>query len=146
MAKTAENRPWLAAVLSFLAPGLGHFYLREWVRGILWFGLITVASSILVPDLSAPVALTADSILATSEELSAMMSWDAKIALIGVLLLSVADAHRIAIQANTNAAIEEGEKCPHCGKPADEDIDFCHWCTTPLDQSSGFSAEQCDAE
>ena len=29
-------RPWIAAVLSFLAPGLGQIYNREYLRGVVW--------------------------------------------------------------------------------------------------------------
>ncbi|WP_281193906.1 DUF6677 family protein [Halorubrum sp. F4] len=24
-------------------------------------------------------------------------------------------------------------ECPHCGKRTDADLDFCHWCTEPID-------------
>jgi signal peptidase I len=37
---------WLAALLSFLLPGLGHFYSRRFVAGLLWFAaplVLTVA-------------------------------------------------------------------------------------------------------
>ncbi|SNR47050.1 zinc ribbon domain-containing protein [Halorubrum vacuolatum] len=27
--------------------------------------------------------------------------------------------------------------CPHCGREADVEIDFCHWCTEPLPGSEG---------
>jgi hypothetical protein len=28
----------LAILLSLLYPGLGHFYITEWIRGFFWFG------------------------------------------------------------------------------------------------------------
>jgi predicted amidophosphoribosyltransferase len=38
--------------------------------------------------------------------------------------------------------MEQGETCPHCGKElGDIEVEFCHWCTEPLEageeQSSG---------
>lgn len=32
-----RKKPWLAAALSFLIPGLGQWYLRKWKRGAAWF-------------------------------------------------------------------------------------------------------------
>jgi len=37
----------LAAILSFLIAGLGHFYLGEWKRGALWFILLIIISIVL---------------------------------------------------------------------------------------------------
>jgi TM2 domain-containing membrane protein YozV len=37
----------LAAVLSFLIAGVGHFYLGEWRRGALWLGGALVVAIIL---------------------------------------------------------------------------------------------------
>lgn len=28
-------------------------------------------------------------------------------------------------------------ECPHCGKRTDADLDFCHWCTEPIDVANG---------
>ncbi|RAW45888.1 zinc ribbon domain-containing protein [Halorubrum sp. 48-1-W] len=28
-------------------------------------------------------------------------------------------------------------ECPHCGKRTDAELDFCHWCTEPLDATNG---------
>jgi len=133
VAKTDEKRPWLAAALAFISPGLGHVYLREWVRAILWFGMLMLATSLLVPETAVPAATTPESIWQTSMEMVEALSWQARAALVTVVLLSVLDAYRIATEINAAAAIEEGEQCPHCGKPIDDDIDFCHWCTTRLE-------------
>ncbi len=35
-------------VLAFIFPGLGHFYLRKWVRGLLWLGLLFMLSVVFV--------------------------------------------------------------------------------------------------
>lgn len=135
VAQTDEKRPWLAAILAFLSPGLGHIYLREWVRAVLWFGLLMLAVSILAPETTAPAASTPEAIWTASMEMAEALSWDARAALLGVVLLSVFDAYRIATEINAAAAIEEGQQCPYCGRELDEEIDFCHWCTAELDSS-----------
>lgn len=32
-----KKNPWIAGILSFLIPGLGHVYLRKWKRAAAWF-------------------------------------------------------------------------------------------------------------
>ena len=49
MSQQTEKRPLVAALLSFLQPGLGHLYLREWLRAVLWAGL-WVGSLVVVAD------------------------------------------------------------------------------------------------
>jgi hypothetical protein len=49
MSQQTERRPVVAALLSFLQPGLGHLYLREWLRAVLWAGL-WVGSLVVVAD------------------------------------------------------------------------------------------------
>ncbi len=31
--------------------------------------------------------------------------------------------------------------CPHCGRETDPEIDFCHWCTEPLDRTGGADTD-----
>jgi hypothetical protein len=51
-----------------------------------------------------------------------------------ILLLSTVDAYRLAtVTDRRQTSTEEGPTCPHCGKPIDETLDFCQWCTEPLD-------------
>ena len=38
----AGPSPGLAAVLSFLLPGLGHLYLGQPFQGLLWFGMTLI--------------------------------------------------------------------------------------------------------
>ena len=50
-----------------------------------------------------------------------------------VTTLNVVDAYWVAVNENQTQEIEAGMKCPNCGKELDQDIDFCHWCTTQLE-------------
>jgi hypothetical protein len=133
MSDTGRKRPWLAAVLAFVYPGLGHVYLREWLRAVLWFGLVVSTSTLLVDQAAtAPLqdGFSLDALLAVS----ANIPIEASVALLAITLLSMADAFWMATRENETTEVVEGTNCPNCGKELDEDIDFCHWCTTELDR------------
>jgi hypothetical protein len=130
MTQTGGKRPWLAVLLAFLYPGLGHVYLREWFRAVLWFGLVVSTTTLLIDDkVTAPLdeQVSVDALLTVSQN----VPLEASIALFGVTLLSMADAFWMATRQTAETAPEN--RCPHCGKELDEEIDFCHWCTTELD-------------
>ena len=129
-----QKSPFLAAVLGMLSPGLGHVYLGRWGRALLWFTVVIGAIFILVPELPASTSLSVDSVVATRQ---AVVQFAALPALV-LSVMSVVDAYWLA--ATDRAVSEDGPKeeasraCPNCGKELDEDIDFCHWCTTKLDE------------
>jgi len=132
MGRQAYKRPWLAAMLAFLQPGLGHLYLRAWIRAVLWFVLWFGTLTVAVPS-AAPGGL-----LAVAERtLGALSSLPpgAALALGSVTLFSTLDAYWLATRVNDRARrVEEGTAdCPHCGREVDADLDFCHWCTEPID-------------
>jgi hypothetical protein len=132
--RIGHKRPWLAALLSVLYPGLGHVYLREWLRGLLWFGLVIATTSIVVPATALPAAgseISLDAVLQASRALPQ----EATLALFGIVVLSVADAYRLAALGNRRTETATGNRCPECGHELDaaDDLDFCHWCTARLD-------------
>lgn len=135
-------RPYVAALLGMLVTGLGHLYLRRWLRAVAWIALAFAISVAFVPESTAVAVLSGEQV-------------DPITLLPGLLvgLASALDAFRIARQeraqadrrAATNevfsgaeqvtaepAADADGETidCPACGKPVDPDLGFCHWCTT----------------
>ncbi|WP_158057845.1 zinc ribbon domain-containing protein [Halorussus halophilus] len=128
------KRPWLGAILAFFLPGLGHVYLREWLRSLMWFGFVLSAVVLFVP--------IPDSAMAAAETGGVQAAWDAAMqtsqnlpmeAMLPILVVrvfSAIDAYWLALQGQTEE--QEGERCPACGKPVDEELDFCQWCTTPL--------------
>jgi len=139
MTETGRKRPWLAAVLAFIYPGLGHVYLREWLRAVLWFGLVVSTSTLLVQDsVMAPLdgGISVDALLAVSQNIPLQAS----VALFAITALSMVDAYWMATRENVETEVVEGMKCPYCGKELEEDLDFCHWCTTKLDRPA--DAEQ----
>lgn len=133
MTDTERKRPWLAALLAFIYPGLGHVYLREWVRALLWFGLVISTTTLLITDsVVAPLddGFSIEAVLSVGQSVPLEVS----LILFVITAVSMADAFYMATRGNTETEIVEGAKCPHCGKELEDDLDFCHWCTTKLDQ------------
>jgi len=119
-------------MLAFV-PGVGHAYLREWFRAILWFGLVVSTFTLLLDEAAvAPLAESAsvESLLAFAQ----LVPLEAWVALVAVTLLSMADAFWMATRENVQQQVVEGSTCPHCGMELDEDLTFCHWCTTRLER------------
>lgn len=135
-------RPWLATVFA-LYPGLGHVYLREWSRALLWFVLTLGTSAFALPTGTARDASITDpaSVWAASQAAAAEASTLGIVTVTIVWAFSVADAYVIARGAarakargaSADDGTDEAPSCPACGRPLDEDLDFCHWCTTRLD-------------
>ncbi|MBX0286137.1 zinc ribbon domain-containing protein [Haloarcula salinisoli] len=133
MTDTGRKRPWLAALLAFIYPGLGHLYLREWLRALLWFGLVFSTTTLLINDsMVAPLSdgVSLEALLTVSRSIPI----EASVVLFVITAFSMADAFYMATRGNAEAEVVEGAKCPHCGKELEDDLDFCHWCTTKLDR------------
>ncbi|WP_250137713.1 zinc ribbon domain-containing protein [Halorientalis salina] len=134
-----RKRPWLAALLAFVHPGLGHVYLREWLRALLWFGLVLTTASFLVPEGIVPETISVESIRQMSEALPL----EAVLGLATITIMSMVDAYWIANRRNEQRQeTVEGVRCPNCGRDVDEDLDFCHWCTTQLDADETDGADE----
>jgi len=133
--QTRQKRPWLAVLLAFIYPGLGHLYLRKWGRALLWFAMILASTMVLLPDNAAPSTMSVDAIMASAEAIPIEVS----LLILVLSLLSVLDAYWLATRENEMAQLAtdeagqvQAEDCPHCGKELDEDLDFCPWCTERL--------------
>jgi hypothetical protein len=131
----ARKRPWFAVVLTVLVPGLGHLYLRLWGRAILWVGLTLLGAGLAIPRENWPTSLSPDAVIASVQSLS----FGSIVLLSGVLALCTVDVYLMALRRNELierseriAAGETPERCPNCGKEIDQEIDFCHWCTTEI--------------
>ncbi|SEV97929.1 zinc ribbon domain-containing protein [Halobacterium jilantaiense] len=136
----SQKRPWLAALLSVLATGLGHLYLRRWRRALGWLAVVLGVSYFLVD----PAALDA----AASGEAFDLVEL---LPVLVVTSLSVADAYLLAYVHNAVAkatVTPDGElsHCPNCGKEVDTDLEFCHWCTAELPDEDAHAAPQLDDE
>ncbi|WP_273834996.1 zinc ribbon domain-containing protein [Halococcus sp. PRR34] len=135
----SEKRTWLAVALALLYPGAGHLYLRKGLRALLWFGLVFATTALSVPTSAIPESgeISVEAILAASRALPTAAS----VAILVLSVLSTIDAYRLARRRNRRAAAavtpEEDDtserQCPHCGREADSEFDFCQWCGEPLD-------------
>lgn len=129
-AKTKAKRVWLAVLLAFVYPGLGHFYLRAWFRGFIWLGLALVTASMSIPDSVVTSFQTGgfDAMLAETRSLP----FEALAPLFLIRVLNTVDAYLAAVQLRRRAR-EDGPACPACGRGLDAELDFCPWCTTRLE-------------
>lgn len=131
MATHRNHRPWLAALLAIVQPGLGHIYLREWIRALTWFVLWLATVMLLVPFAyatggSAGAIETVRAVLTALDEVPLA----GQLTLLAVTSFSAFDAYWLATR--NRAADNEVARCPNCGKEVDESLEFCHWCTKSL--------------
>ncbi len=123
----AGNRTWLAVLLAVVQPGLGHVYLREWLRAVLWAGLFVSAVLVLFPEPSSSAGIVESSQQMVQEASPAALA-TAAVVVVG----NAVDAGLLASGWKTDHSTD-GNSCPNCGEELDEDLDFCPWCTTRLD-------------
>ncbi|KAB1188127.1 MULTISPECIES: zinc ribbon domain-containing protein [Haloferax] len=130
MSGLTKVRPWLAALLGLVITGLGHLYLRRWRRAALWVALAFAISVFFVPT-------TALESLANSGSIPPLVD---VLPILTVSLLSVLDAFLLGMKQVSEPRDEtapgdaEAVSCPQCGREVDPALDFCHWCTTRLDE------------
>ncbi len=129
MSTRTTKRPWLAVLLAFLYPGLGHVYLREWLRALVWFFLVIMGSTLLIPTSAVPETLSIEAFVTAAEAIPP----ENGLALVAITVFSMADAYWVAKRRNQVTTVEEQSTCPHCGKDMDSDLEFCHWCTQRVD-------------
>ena len=134
----SRKRPWLAALLSAIAPAFGHLYLRRWLRALGWIGA-TMLSTLFVPD------ATLDALVSGHP-----FAWLDAAPLLAVSLLSVLDAYRLAVVNNyllrLRGAGEAMTVCPDCGRPVEGELEFCQWCGTTLDRAHTDEPDRHDFE
>lgn len=132
-----RSRPWLAAALAILYPGLGHVYLRAWIRALSWFGLAVVT---LVVFIMPEMAAGPESGFSAFYEEFTSLPFETILPLLLVNALNVVDAFLVARRQSTDTSrtpslgdeASDATSCPNCGRDLDEDLDFCPWCSTRL--------------
>lgn len=130
----SRKRPWFAVALT-IVPGLGHLYLRLWGRALLWVALTALGLGLAVPQENWPGSLSIEALFNPLRTLP----FESIVLLSGVLALCIVDVYLMALRRNELierseriAAGEAPRHCPNCGKDIDQEIDFCHWCTTEI--------------
>lgn len=130
-------RALLAAGLSVIMPGAGHVLVRDWLRAALFAGLFLSASALFLPieQLAAAGPITnVDEITAYADVMSEETDSMTQFLLSFIALFAAIDATFRALGYPPGGAdTADGPTCPECGKEIDEDLAFCHWCTTRLE-------------
>lgn len=128
-------RALAAAGLSILFPGAGHAVLREWLRAILFATLFLSSLLVFLPIESMGDAGTTIDML---EVAYAEMDTISQFAISFIVVFAAVDAAFRALDFPPGRdETVEGPTCPECGRSLDEDLEFCHWCTTRLDSTPG---------
>jgi hypothetical protein len=121
-----SRHPWLAALLS-VQPGLGHVYLREWLRAgswlVLWTATLVLAARVATVESVADPAALVSSLLSLPDT--------AALALTVTIGFCMVDAYLLALRRGGSDDVLPS--CPACGNDLDADLDFCHWCTERLE-------------
>ncbi len=119
-------------VLTVLIPGLGHIYLRLWLRAILWLAIYVTATTLILPDGVTPDSLSFDAFVSAGESISP----EAALLVFSITVFCILDAYMMTNHINKHVRRASGAAptaCPNCGKDLDEDLGFCHWCTTEFE-------------
>ncbi|WP_148414357.1 zinc ribbon domain-containing protein [Haloferax sp. KTX1] len=153
MSALTKHRPWLAAILGLILTGLGHLYLRRWRRAALWVLLTFAVSAVFVPPeafdpLTGGATIPPSEFAAVLRELAPILAVSFA-SVLDAFFLGLRQAAEAQAQADRSAAEDadtdastatvadpeaDAVTCPECGREVDADIDFCHWCTTRLDE------------
>ena len=130
-------RALFAAGLSVIMPGAGHVLVRDWLRAAAFAGLFLSASVLFLPieqiANAGPITnyeQVLEQATIMTEETDAM----AQFLLSFIALFAAVDATIRALGYSPGGGDDASEPtCPECGKEVDDDLEFCHWCTTRLD-------------
>jgi hypothetical protein len=126
VSENGDKRPWLAAVLAVVYPGLGHVYLGLWWRAVVWSGMAGLAVAAFVPGDAVSIVRT-EGVAA----LAVTLGTTAAFVLASVTAMAAFDAYW---HATRGVVARTGETaCPDCGKAVDQEIGFCQWCTAELE-------------
>ena len=116
-------------------PGVGHAYLRRWKRSLLWL-TVTLGAGIMLLSYYVPDPSTLDpfDIGAIPIEVRATLFVITAVSVFDATLLAYLDGRSESGIGSDEPDVEDGTRsCPYCGKPTDAELDFCTWCTEPLD-------------
>jgi hypothetical protein len=130
-------RALLAAGLSVIMPGAGHVLVRDWLRAAVFAGLFLSASVFFLPmdQIATAGPITSyDDLLGQARTIAEGTDPMTQFLLSFIALFAAIDATFRALgypPGGTDAT--DGPTCPECGKEIDEELAFCHWCTTRLE-------------
>lgn len=123
-------RVLFATGLSLLYPGAGHALLRDWARALMFAGVFTFTTVVMLPVEEVTAARSVPDLFAvvTGEP------WLVQFVLSFLFLFAAIDAgyRSLGLPPRSNGDAET-LACPNCGRELDEELEFCHWCTIRLE-------------
>ncbi|MHC3439584.1 DUF7575 domain-containing protein [Natrialbaceae archaeon A-gly3] len=122
-----------AAGLSVFFPGAGHALIRDWARALLFAGLFVLTAVFFFP---LEAMSTAESFSEATTIFEAETSRLNQFMLSFIVIFAAVDSALRALGYPPGASADgesDGPSCPHCGKELDDDLAFCHWCTTRIE-------------
>lgn len=123
-------RALAAAGLSVLMPGAGHVLIRDWIRALVFGSVFVTAVAILLPtDQIAAASSVSDGMTLANNKTGTISQF----VLSFIVLFATIDSAVRAMGFAPTANATDGPSCPACGKDLDEELAFCHWCTTRLE-------------
>ena len=155
-------RPPIAAILAVCMPGLGHLISRQFRRALVWHATIIGGGVALYSlyDVGPidPAGSIGDLAAAVPADVAVPIALLVGLSAVDAYLVARAKAAAAARAAAAAAAIHEHTTadgggpdgplvdglspadaeipahvaCPYCGRAADVELDFCHWCAEPL--------------
>ena len=145
---------WLRALfaggLSIFLPGAGHALIRDWLRALVFAGLYFSAVWFFFPiSQMVDAASFSEGMDIANTQTDTM----AQFFIMFIALFAAIDATFRAVGFPPNSSdSSDGPSCPQCGKELDDDLTFCHWCTTrlepvdPEDDEAPVDAEDSEQE
>jgi hypothetical protein len=142
----ARYRPFVAAVLGMLVTGLGHVYLRRWLRAAAWLATAFAVSVAFVPETTAAAILAGETVDPMLLLPGAAVGFGSALDAFLIARRQVSAGGEVSTGGDavtsdgpaTNdvePSTDENVDCPNCGKPVDPELAFCHWCTTEFDDA-----------
>ena len=134
-------RAIVAAGASLIFPGAGHALIREWSRALLFSGLFILSVWVFLPVDELTAAVSSGAFADVPGILETETSMIDQFMFTLVVVFAAFDAGLSALGlAQRSGGTGSEPTCPYCRKPLDEDLAFCHWCTTPLESDGEESA------
>jgi len=128
---------------AFGIAGTGHAYLRRWRRSALWFLLtIGAGAALMSVYVSNPEAIDPFDVSTVPTEVYGPMFVIIGFSVIDALLVAFLDQREAQLTPGVDAeSDDDGVSCPHCGRSTDPELDFCTWCTEPLQPPENRDAD-----
>ena len=128
-------RALAAVILSLVFPGAGHLLVRDWIRAFFFASFFVAMVVLFLPLEAIGDAAIEGSFTDAAALVESETSTIEQLTLYSVVMFAAFHAGLKALGLTEPPGGDGGggEGCPHCGKPLDNDLSFCHWCTTRLE-------------